>query len=517
MSRQGAAGKGFCFFEKKKQKTFALGSFRWACVHFVLAGCAVGPDFKRPAAPAGAGFTAANLRDTAATMIDGGRSQRFVTDLDIPAQWWALFRSPELDRLVTRAIAANPNLDAARAALRQAHELAAAQWTSFLPVVTANASAQRAKNANSAVATPVNTLSPYYSLYTGQLNVSYAPDVFGATRRTVEAARAQEEATRFQLEAVYLTLASNVVVTAIQAASLREQVAATRRLLALQHALTEKTRGQRRLGTASELDILTQEAAEAATAQTLPPLQKQAAQAQDALAALLGRVPADQPEASLRLADLTLPADLPVSLPSKLVEQRPDIRQAEANLHAATAQVGIAIANMLPQISLSADIGTSALHTGELFAPGFGFWTLGTSATQTIFDAGALLHKRRAADAAMQQAAAQYRATVIGAFQNVADALRALQTDADALKSSADSEVAAQRSFELARRQFGLGTVSEVTMMAAEQNYRQATLALVQAQASRYADTAGLFEALGGGWWNRPLEAQNESPGATTR
>jgi NodT family efflux transporter outer membrane factor (OMF) lipoprotein len=310
------------------------------------------------------------------------------------------------------------------------------------------------------------------------------------------------------MEATYLTLASNVVVTAIQAASVRRQIDATMRLKALQHELTEKTRGQFALGTASELDVLTQQAAEAATAQNLPPLQKQLAQTNDALAALLGQYrPAGQ-QSELRLEDLTLPRDLPVSLPSQLVSQRPDIRQAEANLHAATAEVGVAIANMLPQISLNAAIGTSGLNTGQLFSPGFGFWSYGTSLTQTIFDAGALLHKRRAADAAMHEAAAQYRATVIAAFQNVTDSLRALQYDADALRISSDADRVARRSFDLARRQFGLGSVSEVALMATEQTYQQAELSLAQAQASRYADTAGLFEALGGGWWNRPTEAQ---------
>jgi NodT family efflux transporter outer membrane factor (OMF) lipoprotein len=449
-----------------------------------------------------------NLPPTQAAPGPGGGAQHFVTAMDIPPQWWHLFRSGKLDALVARALAANPNLDAARAALRQAHELTAAQWTAFLPLVQADASATRYKNANNAIATPVATFSPYYSLYTGQVSVSYLPDVFGATRRAVESARAQEEATRFQMEATYLTLASNVVVTAIQAASVRRQIDATMRLKALQHELTEKTRGQFALGTASELDVLTQQAAEAATAQNLPPLQKQLAQTNDALAALLGQYrPAGQ-QSELRLEDLTLPRDLPVSLPSQLVSQRPDIRQAEANLHAATAEVGVAIANMLPQISLNAAIGTSGLNTGQLFSPGFGFWSYGTSLTQTIFDAGALLHKRRAADAAMHEAAAQYRATVIAAFQNVTDSLRALQYDADALRISSDADRVARRSFDLARRQFGLGSVSEVALMATEQTYQQAELSLAQAQASRYADTAGLFEALGGGWWNRPTEAQ---------
>jgi NodT family efflux transporter outer membrane factor (OMF) lipoprotein len=413
---------------------------------------------------------------------------------------------------VEQALAANPNVDAAKAALRQARELYSAQWTSFLPVVDGSVSATRNKNPSGSVATPVTATNPYYSLYTAQLSLSYAPDVFGGTRRAVEAAEAQVDSERFQLEAVYLTLSGNVVVTAIQETSLRGQILATKRLLELQHDLTEKAKAQRALGTVSELELLSQQAAEAAVAQTLPPLQKQLAQSRDALAALLGRVPSDEPEETFRLEDLTLPGEVPVSLPSKLVEQRPDIRQAEANLHAATATAGVAFANELPQISLNANTGTSGLDLSQLFKPGYGFWSVGSSVSQTIFDAGGLLHKRRAADAAMEQAAAQYRATVILAFQNVADTLRALQSDADALKAGFEADRATKRTFDLARRQFDLGSISQVAVLNAEQAYRQAELALVQDQANRYADTAGLFQALGGGWWNRSREALDERP-----
>jgi NodT family efflux transporter outer membrane factor (OMF) lipoprotein len=292
----------------------------------------------------------------------------------------------------------------------------------------------------------------------------------------------------------------------VQEASLRGQIAATERLLQLQGQLTDTVRRQRLLGTASDLDVLAQASAEAQTAQTLPPLQKQLGQTRDALTALLGRLPSDEPQESFQLADLTLPADLPVSLPSKLVEQRPDVRQAEENMHAASAAVGVAVANMLPQFAINADVGSTALTLGHLFTPYTGFWDAGASLTQTLFDAGALLHKRRAADAALDQAGAQYRAAVILACQNVADTLRALKADADALKASADAERAAKTTFDLAQRQRALGTVSLVAVLNAEQAYRQAELALVQAQANRYSDTAGLFQALGGGWWNRSGE-----------
>jgi NodT family efflux transporter outer membrane factor (OMF) lipoprotein len=314
-----------------------------------------------------------------------------------------------------------------------------------------------------------------------------------------------------------LTLSSNVVVTAVQEASLRGQLEATTRLLELQHRLTDFVQRQRTLGTASELDVLAQQSAEAQTAQTLPPLQKQLGQTRDALSALLGRLPSDEPEETFSFGDLTLPTDLPVSLPSKLIEQRPDVRQAEESLHAASAAVGVALADMLPQFAITGDVGSSALKLGQLFTPYTGFWDVGASLTQTLFDTGALLHKKRAADAALDQAAAQYRAAVILACQNVADTLRALQSDADALKASVDAARAAKQTFDLAERQLKLGTISLVAVLNAEQSYRQAELSLVQAQANRYADTAGLLQSLGGGWWNRKQEPLYEQFGPSGR
>lgn len=471
-----------------------------------LSACAVGPNFKRPSPPTATGYgSAPSQGQTAAAEGTGGNVQHFVGGMDIPAQWWTLFQSPKLNRLVEQALQTNPNVGAAQAALRQAHELYSAQWTSYFPTVQGGFNGTRAKNALGAIANPTSLpqTNPYYNLYTAQLSVSYLPDVFGATRRQVEIAKAQENGNRFQLEATYLTLSSNVVVTAVQEASLRGQIAATERLLQLQHQLTETVQHQKRLGTASDLDVLAQQSAEAQTAQTLPPLQKQLGQTRDALTALLGRLPSEEPQETFRFDELTLPTDLPVSLPSKLIEQRPDVRQAEENLHAASAAVGVALANMLPQFTINADLGSSALKLGQLFTPYTGFWDLGASLTQTLFDAGALLHKKRAADAALDQAAAQYRAAVILACQNVADTLRALQADADALKATAEADRAARTTFDLARRQRALGTISLVAVLNAEQTYQQAELAQVQAQANRYSDTAALFQALGGGWWNR--------------
>jgi NodT family efflux transporter outer membrane factor (OMF) lipoprotein len=472
-----------------------------------LSDCAVGPNFKRPAPPTAGNYgNAPSQGETVASPATGGSAQRFVNDIDIPAQWWTLFQSPKLNQLVEQSLKGNPNIAAAKATLRQAHELYLAERTTYWPTVQGSFDGQRAKNAIGTISNPTSLpqANPYYNLYTAQLSVSYMPDVFGATRRAVEAAKAQDDQTRFQLEATYLTLTSNVVVTAITEASLRGQVAATQRLLDLQHQITERVRKQRTVGTASNLDVLNQEAAEAQTAATLPPLQKQLGQTRDQLTALLGKLPSEEPADTFQLEDLTLPGDLPVTLPSKLVEQRPDIRQAEENLHYASAEAGVAIADMLPQFAITGNWGSTALNASDLFKTGTGFWDIGASLTQTLFDAGALLHKHRAADAALDQAGAQYRAAVILACQNVADTLRALQSDADALKANAEAARAAQSAFDLARKQLDLGTVSFVAVMNAETTYQQAELTLVQAQGNRYSDTAGLFQALGGGWWNRP-------------
>lgn len=496
---------GVRFLRRKATSAAALALM--GLVAGLLAACAVGPDFKRPAPPdAGAYGSAPSAGQTSAAPGIGGDSQHFVPGGDVPGQWWTLFRSPKLSRLVEQALKANPDLGAAQAALRQAHELYLAQRASLLPAVQGTFSGTRAENPAGTISNPtvLPQQSPYYNLYTGGLSISYTPDVFGLNRRLVEGAKAQAEGTRFQLEATYVTLSTNVVVTAIQEAALRGQIAATGRLLELQQHLTQTVQQQQGLGTASNFDLLTQQAAQAQTAATLAALQKQLGQSRDELTALLGRLPSGEPEDTFQLEDLTLPTEIPVSVPSKLVEQRPDVRQAQENLHAASAAAGVAIANMLPQFTLTGDLGSSALNLKDLFGGGTGFWDVGASLSQTLFDAGALLHKHRAADAALDQAGEQYRAAVILACQNVADSLRALRADADALQASAEAARAAQAALDLARHQLELGTVSMISVLTVEQTYRQAQLALVQAQASRYSDTAALFQALGGGWWNRP-------------
>jgi NodT family efflux transporter outer membrane factor (OMF) lipoprotein len=483
-----------------------MGTLRPAvALTLCLAGCAAGPDYHRPAAPTTTGYGSAPVPQPPAS------------GNDIPAEWWTLFQSAALNRLIDAALQANPDVGAAQAALRQAHELYLAQRGSYFPAVQAGIAGTRSMYPTSTLTSPTTAANAVYSLYTAQLQLSYTPDVFGGTRRAVELARAQESATRYELEATYVTLTSNVVATAIQEAGLRGQIDATQRLVELQHQLTGIVQGQRATGTASDLDLLAQQAAEAQVLATLPPLQKQLGQTRDMLTALLGRLPDGEPADEFHLGDLTLPAALPLSLPAQLVEQRPDVRAAEENLHAASAADGVALANMLPQFTLTADIGSSALALRQLFTAYTGFWDAGLSLSQVVFQGGTLYHRHRAADAALDQAGAAYRGAVILACQNVADTLRALQADADALQASVAARDAAARSFELARQQLKLGTISSVALLNAEQVLREAEVQMVQAQANRYADVAGLFQALGGGWWNRVGEPHYEPVGYAGR
>ena len=466
-----------------------------------LASCKAGPDFQRPAKPDVTGYTPDPLpAATTASRVANGEAQRFALGADLPGEWWQLFHSASLDALVAQALKANPTLQAAEAALRQARENAYATAGPLYPNLGATVSDTRERVSGAQFGRPGAQL---LSLSTASVNISYGLDVFGGARRALEASEAQAEAEQFQLEAAYLTLTSNVVLAAIQEASLRGQIAATEAIIASESQELQVLQRQFELGGASKAAVLAQQATLAQARATLPPLQKQLAQQRNLLAVLAGRPPSQEPEQRFELASMRLPRDLPVSLPSELVEQRPDVRAAEAQLHAASAEIGVATANMLPQISLTASTGSTAAGLGSLFSPGTAVWSIGGSLLQTLFDAGTLYHRKRAAEAAYDQAAAQYRATVLTAFQNVADTLRALESDANALNAQVAAERSAGASLQLTREQFRAGAVPYVTLLNAQQTYQQAEVTLVQAQANRFADTAALFQALGGGWWRR--------------
>lgn len=466
-------------------------------------GCAVGPNFQQPAAPPVSGYTARPLHPTSSTPnLVGGETQRFVEGLDIPEQWWTLFHSPQLNDLIERSLTNNPDLKAAQAALAVARERVLAQRGAYFPSFAGSFSASRQKQSEFISPTPNANLFQY-DLFTPQVSVSYVPDVFGLNRRTVESLQAQEEAVRFQMIAAYTTLSANVVVAAVQEASLRAQIDATRQLIDISSNMVRIVRYQHAKGYAGRLEVAAQESELAQVTATLPPLVRQLAQQRDLLAVLAGNFPGQSAVGTFELSRLQLPEQLPVSLPSKLVEQRPDVLQAEANLHAASAQIGIAIANRLPNIELTANAGNTALALDRLFSSGTGFWGLGAMLSQPLFQGGSLLHQERAAKAAYVEAAEQYRSTVLTAFQNVADTLNALEQDAAALKTAAAAADAAKTTLDLSRRQWRVGYASYLALLNAEQTYQQARINLVQAQANRFADTAALFQALGGGWWNR--------------
>jgi NodT family efflux transporter outer membrane factor (OMF) lipoprotein len=473
-------------------------------VTLLLASCAVGPNFKRPAAPNVNGYTPAPLSNTAATPdVSGGQSQAFANGIDISADWWTLFHSQPLNDLIHQALVNNPDLKAAQAALKVAGENVLAQRGAYFPSVGAGFAASRQRQSGQ-IAPVLNSNAFLYNLFTPQVTVSYVPDVFGLNRRTVESLQAQQQEVRYQMIATYTTLTSNVVVTAIQASSLQQQIDVTRQLIDSNTNAVEILRYQFKKGYASGLDVAAQESQLAQVAATLPPLVKQLAQARDQLAVLSGRFPSQMPtQAFFDLSQLQLPQTLPLSLPSALVEQRPDVLQAEANLHDSSAKIGIAIANRLPNIELTASAGSSAAALNQLFTAGSGFWSIGAAATAPIFQGGTLLHQERAAKAAYDQAAEQYRSTVLTAFQNVADTLSALEQDAEGLKAAAQAAAAAKTTLDLAQRQYQSGYGAYLTLLSAEQAEQQTRINLVQAQASRYADTAALFQALGGGWWHR--------------
>jgi NodT family efflux transporter outer membrane factor (OMF) lipoprotein len=341
--------------------------------------------------------------------------------------------------------------------------------------------------------------------------VSYTPDVFGLNKRTVESLAAQEQATRYQMIATDITLSANVAVAAITEASLEDQIAATNELIGINRQILSLLQFQKSKGYIGGADIAAQRTQLAQLEASLPPLVKQRDQQNDLIAVLTGRYASQTPGQKLTLASLTLPSDLPLSLPSVLVEQRPDVLQAEANMHAASAQIGVARANRLPNITLSANAGSNALAIGQLFGPGTGFWSIGAALLAPIFDGGTRLHQERGARFAYQQSAEQYRSTVLTAFQNVADTLVAIEQDAKTLQSNAAATDAARTSLDIARLQYKDGYAAYLAVLNAEQAYQQARLSQIQAEAARFTDTAALFQALGGGWWHQPTLASTSA------
>lgn len=464
-----------------------------------LSGCAVGPDFHSPPAPQVSSYTARQIQPGSSAGAEAGR-QTLKADASIETEWWRAFGSEAINQLVQRALQNSPTVAAAQAALRQAAEITAAQRASYFPTLSAGYSPAKQRNAVGTISPTLTSGAPVYTLHTAQLNVSFVPDVFGLNQRSVESLAAQEEVQQFQLQATNLTLASNVTSSAIQLALLRDQLQASRDIVTAAEQSLQAVRHQAAAGFASGLDIAAQETALAQARQALPPLQKQIDQTQDLLAVLTGVTPAELAPLDVRLDQIRLPAELPLSLPAKLVRQRPDVRAAEAAMHAASAQVGIALANRLPQLSLTAGLGGTATDFAKMFTAGNQFWSVTGSASQTLLDFGNLKHKQNAAEAGLQQASAQYRSAVLTAFQNVADTLYALDADAASTGIAAEAERIAQKNLQLTRNQFELGAINISPLLAAQQSWQQARISLLQSRAARLSDSVALFQALGGGW-----------------
>ena len=489
-----------------------------------ITGCTVGPDFTRPDAPSSMRYSPKPMPElTASAQVAYGEAQRFNTTDDIPFDWWTIFHSPQLNSLIQRAFKANPSIESAQAALREAQENAVAQAGFFYPTVGVSYSPSRNKIAGNmggnspgvqgngdVIQTMSNPTGPtpynapvYYNFHVAQITVGFVPDVFGLNRRQLESVQTQVAIQKLQLEATYITLASNVVAAAFQEASLRAQLESMNRIVEINRESLELLRTQLKFGDVSDMDVATQEASLASAEQVLAPLQKQLAQTRDLIRALAGNLPNEDVEEKFDLASLRLPQELPLSLPSQIVEQRPDVRAAEEQLHFASAQTGVAIANTLPQFAITGAIGGMADTPAWMFRSGGGFFNLAANISQIIFDGGTLRARSRAAQQALLQAGGQYRSVVITALQNVADTLYTIQSDANALKAAAAATQAAKTVFDITRQRYQLGSINYQTQLAAEQSYQLSVINLIQAQTNRLGDSAALYQALGGGWWNR--------------
>lgn len=491
----------------------------------LIGGCAAGPDYRRPQLPASSGYAAASQPTAiAGQTLDIGR--------DIQADWWTLFRSPRLDALIAEALAASPDLAAAEAALKAAQENVSAQRGFFFPTIGASYAPQRSRIAgnlggnspgiqgNGEVistyqGTPASEggLPPFtrgttYSFHTAQLTVAYTPDIFGANRRSVQSLQAQARAQALQLEAARLTLVTNIVAAAIQDGQLRQQIAITQAMITDQETAAGIAANQQRLGYISAVDRAVQDSALAEARKLLPPLRKQFEQNRNLLRLLAGH-PQDADVPEFTLDEFQLPEALPLTLPSALVEQRPDVRIAEERLRAATADFGVARADLLPQVTITGDAGGAASRFGQMFWNSGTFFDFFLNLAQPLFNGGTLKHRARAARAGMEQSAAEYRATALLAFQDVANSLRAIETDADALNAAEEAASTSGTSLTLVRQQHAAGYLDRIALIGAERSDREARLDLIQARAVRLGNSAALFQALGGGWWNR---ASSKSP-----
>lgn len=459
-----------------------------------LSGCAVGPDFQRPKAPADRAYSAEPSRKA---LTADGKSQYFVDGARVAADWWRLLRSPRLDIIVHRALVHNPGLEAARASLRRSQDELRAGYGVFFPQVDARAGVSRQHYNPAPGALPSKT----FNLYTLSGTVSYPLDLWGGERRQVESLGARVDAARYSMAGAYVMLTSNVVDAVIAHATYRAELDATRATLLVQNEQLRISEAQATAGTAPYANVLSIRSEVATTEASLPSLEQRVDQAAHLLATLAGQTPATFGRPDIALTDLTLPAALPRTLPSQLVRQRPDVLVAEAELHAANANIGIATAALLPNLTLSGAYGVNGLTPGDLLGANSVFWSAGAGLTQPLFHGRALWYQRRAAIDARDEAAARYRQTVLGAFQQVADSLRALEHDAESLEARTRAVTAAEKALHLVQANYQAGIATYVQVLIADQQYLDAKIASIESIAQRLQDTVTLYAALGGGWW----------------
>ncbi len=475
----------------------------------LLAGCTVGPHYHPSAPPAVVAYTPAPQPvETVISEGPAGTAQHMNSGMDVPAQWWTLFQSQELDRLVREALTNSPTLAQAMARLKEAQEESNARTgATKYPTVSGTASIEREQVNLATFGVPFPSPPPF-SLLNGSVAVSYALDIFGANRRLIESLNAQSEYQSWQLQAARLMLAGNVVSAVIRQAQLRSQIDLTRQLLDLQQQQLDLTERRVRAGGLAQFHISQQRTLVEQTRASIPPLEQQLVVVNDQIAVLIGRMPADAHIESISLANLHLPDELPLTLPSSLARQRPDIRAAEALLHQASANVGVATANLYPQITLSASGG----GIGTSFSDGGPVWSFGASLTQPIFNGGALRAEKRKAVASYEEAGAAYQQVVLQAFQQVADSLHAIVNDAQTLQARTEAATQAAVTYRIASQRYGAGGISQLDLLDAQRQHLQTMLDRTTSAANRYSDSASLLQALGGGWWN---ETPASATGAT--
>ena len=487
----------------------------WLSAAAMLSACAAGPDFTRPAVPEGVSSLRSVPMSTTQVEVPGGDSQVAEVGTEVAGRWWELYRSEALSSMVVEAIRRNPDVAAARQALVRADELARAAGAARAPVLGAEVSQERDRYAQAQDGG--HGAPDYYSISEAKLGAVYDLDLWGRLRRSAEAANADADYARFELEAVYLSLTTRVVEAAFTLSALDSEISVQKQAVALDARWLDLVSGQLALGSENELDVALQRSALAQAKLSLEGLLAEREKVHNELAALTGRSPSTMAAVALDLSSFVLPHRLLVSIPAQLIEQRPDVRAAEALLHAETARVGVATAARLPDITLSANTGSAALSGDRLFGSGNGFWSVAGGVSQTIFDAGSLRHQQRAQEAAMREAAERWRSVVVDSLRGVADALVAVDHDGVSLRYAADDEQAADQGRRLLEEQYNIGSASILKVLAVERSWQAAELGLIQARENRFVDTVHLYGALGGGWWERNDVSVDETDSTTTR